>query len=359
MLLNMKHLKIAGLWLASMLVMGMALAGTAAATPAWLVCKEGTGSTKYSSNQCTEAEATGKWQWSGLSAGEKETVKIVGFTLTLKDTKTLLGEVEVQCFGKGFRGEGIAEAAGKGEITVAEVEKPKENCVGRKICKEKEVEEVKGAHLPWNTEVVGDETTLANSGAGEPGWTIKCDTSLGSQTDTCESEGKEYEEVGLLDEVSAGVSLVAGLLENVHKAKCSVGGAGAGEDVGSLAILDQKGMGLTVANMVPPITLTPREKENFGSLEIKIQTKKTTFTFKNPNGSGVGMWTPGAPTSLLEYPAGGAGGIKALNNTCNVDIAEGGMCTVEMEFAPDVLGEYITGWKLYRAPFLILEGKGV
>jgi len=55
----MKFVKIAGLCLASMLMMSMALAGTAAAAPLWLLClegKEGSLPTKYTTNQCTRSQ---------------------------------------------------------------------------------------------------------------------------------------------------------------------------------------------------------------------------------------------------------------------------------------------------------------
>ncbi len=127
-----------GLCLAVVLLAGMALVGNAAAAPLWLVCLKGSGLTKYSNSKCLEASSSGEWQSSGLASGQTVTVKLsLAATLILRDTGTLLGEAEVQC-GRD-RGEGTIELGGKGKIRALEVESPKENCKGTKVCKEKEV----------------------------------------------------------------------------------------------------------------------------------------------------------------------------------------------------------------------------
>ncbi len=94
----MKHLvKIAGLCLASIVVMGMAITATAsAAAPVWEQCSEGGSATKYSEHQCTTAEGSGKWQWNEV----KGTEAVVGKgTLTLSDTNATGGETTIQCSG--------------------------------------------------------------------------------------------------------------------------------------------------------------------------------------------------------------------------------------------------------------------
>jgi hypothetical protein len=242
-----RRLNLAALCLGTILVMSMALAGSAAAAPLWLVCLEGSGLTKYESSKCLKASGTGKWQSVGVPAGKTITVKLVVLTLLLKDTSTLLGESEVQCYGKGTRGEGVIEEGGKGTIRAFEVEKPTENCRGIKTCKEKEVEEVKGVNLPWKTEVVEEgggfvTKILAGVSGKEPGWKVTCKTSIGSQSDECLIESASVaEQLALINEVTK-TSGTEELLVKAHftsngEGKCSIGGAKASEITGKLAIL--------------------------------------------------------------------------------------------------------------------------
>jgi hypothetical protein len=232
--------KTAGLCLVSMLVMGVALAGNASAVRSWVVCKaEEKGS--FENSSCTKVNTTGGWEWQDVTGTEK--VKLVGLTLTLRDTKTALGVAEVQCYGKGSMGEGVVEAGGKGKVRVAEYEKAKENCRGVKVCEKEGVEEVKGVNFPWNTELFETEKKiltkiLASTSGKEPGWKIKCNTIGGPQTDECLSEG-EAERVELKNEVSSGT--VLGRFESAHKLKCSLGGKGSGEVTGSVKTGGEKG----------------------------------------------------------------------------------------------------------------------
>ncbi len=236
-----KRIGIVGFCLATVLAAGMVLAGSASAAPLWLVCLEGAGLTKYENSHCAKASGTGKWQSLGLKSGQTATVKLaLEATLILKDTKTAAGESEVECGSS--KGEGIIESGGKGKVTVLEVEKPKENCKGIKVCKEKEVEEVKGVHLPWNVEIFETEesplTKIANSGSGEPGWTVKCNTIGGPQTDTCESENAEHPgEMELSNELASEL-LVLGNILWPSSAKCSQGGKESGqiEDLVSVSL---------------------------------------------------------------------------------------------------------------------------
>lgn len=159
------------------LAASMALAGGAAAAPSWLVCLEGTGLTKYSNNQCTKAESGGKWQSMELPSGKADTVRLVTPTLTIKDTNTLLGESEVQCYGAGAEVGGIIESPNKGQITEVKYKEPGKNCKGLKVCKETEVTEAKGVNLPWKLELFETETKiltkiLAGTGGKEPGWKV-------------------------------------------------------------------------------------------------------------------------------------------------------------------------------------------
>lgn len=250
--------------------------------------------TKYKDNQCKEFAGgglEGKWQSEGLKAGQTTTVKLaLAATLTLRDTKTPLGESGVQCY-KGVKGEGVIEVEGKGKIRAFEVEKPKEKCRGKKVCKETEVEEVKGVNLPWNIEIISEGTKIANSGAGEPGWAVKCNTPLGSKTDTCTSENKEYEEIELKGVVVAGISLVEGLFAKTVNINCTEGGKGSGQIEGSTAIFDSKGEGLQFKQ--GGITRSPTD------WLVLVQTATTTATYTNMT---VQAWSPSSHTLRVVKP---------------------------------------------------------
>lgn len=234
---DMKHLKTAGLCLVSMLVVGMALAGNAVATPLWLVCLEGTEGvtpTKYTSEHCTEAAKENKGKWESVEAKTSYTVGITQLTLTLKDTKTLLGEAEVRC-DSGGSVKGIVGPGNKAEVTSNTVEKASENCRGLKICEEKGVEKVEGVDLPWKTELSEAEgairAKLEGTGGGA-GWKINCKTSLGSMEDVCTSETGKSQEATLENLITIRVAnepLVLWKLFPPPRLKCSLGGAESGE----------------------------------------------------------------------------------------------------------------------------------
>jgi hypothetical protein len=255
-----KHLRTAALCLVSMLVMGMALAANSSAAEwTWTVCSEGKekeAPTKYTTNQCTAAasELKGKWQLAELSSGKTETVRILAFTLRLTDLKAgpLEEESTIKCNGNGAVGEGIIEGTNKGVTNEIKLENAKSNC--ERVsgpCKAGEIEEVKGADLPWKTETTEGETKILADGKGEPGWAVKCNTILGKKTDECISSNEENAiRTGLVSEVTGGVMLVKGILEQVGRAKCSEAGKKeTGEVSGEFAILQAKGMGLSIGGV--------------------------------------------------------------------------------------------------------------
>jgi hypothetical protein len=248
---TVRSIKIAALSLASMLVVGSAMVGNAAAVPLWLVCLEGSGLTKYSGSQCTTASASGKWQLLGLPSGKVDTVKLVPLTLTLKDTKTLLGESEVVCFSRGSEAEAVVEGKNKGKITSVGIREPEKNCKGVKVCKPEEVEEIEGVGLPWNTELFETEkqilTKLSSSGNGEPGWKVKCNTIGGTEIDECVSVSTEKTPQAKFESKVSGTELLAlGTFETGHLAKCSQKEEESGEILGQFALLTKSGNGLGV-----------------------------------------------------------------------------------------------------------------
>jgi hypothetical protein len=232
-----KNIKIAGLCLASMLVMGMALAGNAAAALLWLVCLEGSGLTKYESSTCLKAASGGKWQSVGVT--KEVTVKLLVISILLADTKVpILGEVIANCPDIGSRGEGVIKANGEGEIRVAEY-----TAAGAKECKDEkgncpEFTAVKAVGLPWKTKIfVGTNgEPLTKIEGKEIGWEVKCNI-LGGITDTCTSPAGEEEQVKLVNLKSATELLVAALFEENIKATCTQGGAKAGSVKGIIANL--------------------------------------------------------------------------------------------------------------------------
>ena len=256
----MKHLKVAGLCLVSMLVMGMALAGNAsAAKPAllWLLCLEegtsGTAPTKYLSNQCTETNAglTGKWQSSGLSCGTKcsDTVRLLAFSLILTDKGT---GVSVHCPDVGIAW-GLIES-GKLIIKVAESKDPKgEGCtVTGSFLTCTGTSALTGLHavnLPWTAELTETEnkylSTITKTTGGKPGWAVEC----GGATDTCEEETGKPELAFVGQGITKGVLLVLLSFENIVKAKCSIGGKEEGTVQGLIAILLWNGNGLSLTTL--------------------------------------------------------------------------------------------------------------
>jgi hypothetical protein len=245
-----RNIKIAGLCLASMLVMGMALAGNASAVPLlWLVCLKSEGPfTKYTGPKCLESESssTGKWQSLGVQTEKSITVKITVISIKLVDKKALIANSGAVCSTAGSVGEGLIEAGGKGKIRVAHVNEPTKNCKGVGGCEE--VKKLEGVHLPWDTAIVegatGPLTQITNSGAGKPGWAVECKTALGTKTDTCEEESKPVEAKLTFGEVTESPEngkelLVRALFEEKEETlgECTEGGKKSGLVLGTVAIL--------------------------------------------------------------------------------------------------------------------------
>lgn len=249
---HMKRLKIAGLCLVSIFVMGMA-----ASTPAlanWEGCLPGGAEppTKYESSQCIKAKPTGSWEWKETSTADL--IRVVYFTIELKDKGTPLQSTSVICTAGG-EGEGSVGPGESGKITEAKVKAPATNCKGTGDCEASGITEVSGIHLPWRTKLSRNSgkvlDTIENSGAGEPGWKIVCKSILGkTETDECESEGaSKLEQVSFINELSNGGTeqLVLHIFSKAHKSKCSIGGAEEGEIEGLGAILLKSGSGLRVS----------------------------------------------------------------------------------------------------------------
>ncbi len=279
---DMKHLKVAGLCLVSMLVLGMALAGNVSAAPLWSLCLEGSGLTKYSSNQCTEAASTGKWQSLGLPPGGSATVRLLAFSLRLEDTGA---GVVVECPDAGALGSGVGlvESANQGQITKMEFNEPeKEGCKvvkGFLTCTAGALEKIKGVGLPWTTEITETEGKSASQimSSSSPGWSVSC----GGTTDECVEEENKPESVELESKVTKGVSLVLAILESKGKEKCSVGGAEKGKISGLFSISSGSGDGLKMSFPPPPLFIVTGSNDG---TPIKVG-KEALFEIENLAGA--------------------------------------------------------------------------
>ena len=154
------------------------------------------------------------------------TVKAKG-ELTVRDTKSLLGELSVKCT---FETEGTIEAEGKGKITLF---KPS-NCTHGGACSS--LNSVTSVNLPWGTELSAlSESDLRDSivsgGSGTPGWDFECETGVGRKNDICN--------------LNTSLRAVNGPEGNVEiffdpeskRTGCSLGGNEAGKWEGTLTIV--------------------------------------------------------------------------------------------------------------------------
>jgi hypothetical protein len=231
----MKSIKIAGFYLAAMLVVSLVVAAAASAGPVFEQCRENAGSgTKWEDKGCSKASGTGKWEWKELTTTEKT---ISSGTLTLQDTKVpIVGTVEVICGGTD---EG---AIGPGKFDRVTVITPV-NCKAGKNCEE--VKKVEARNLPWQTELFETESTVRDAikegeaGAKEPGWKVECKVLGVTKADECISN-KQSVSVST-DFFFIGFSVLLSFLKNSGKAKCEVGGAESGVVEGFDAVSSSEG----------------------------------------------------------------------------------------------------------------------
>ncbi len=203
--------KVAGIILAALFAVSMFASATASAAH-WARCTEGGSATKYTTNQCTTASSTGKFQWNEIAG--TEAAKVISQTIELTDTKVpIIGSTTVICKSGSGEGTGSVGPGKFDRIESTKVVKPKENCRGSGGCKAEGIEEVKAIHTPWQTELFETENKVLDvitaAGAGEPGWEVKCENILsGKTTDVCEAEGAGSEEKVMQKNVATGTELL-------------------------------------------------------------------------------------------------------------------------------------------------------
>ncbi len=229
----MKSIKIAGPCLVAMLVVSLAAAATASASPVFEQCRENSGTgTKWEDKGCSKANGTGKWEWKELTTTEKTTSS---GTLTLRDTKVpIVGTVEVVCGGTEEGAIGPGRFGRVTKITPVGC-KPGKNC--------EEVKKVEARNLPWQTELFETEKTVRDAikevGAGVPGWKIECRVLGITKADECASNTQSVSVS--LDFFFIGYSVLLSFLKNSGKAKCEIGGAESGEVEGFDAVSSSEG----------------------------------------------------------------------------------------------------------------------
>lgn len=253
MKLPMKLLRTAGLCLVAMCVMGMAMAGTAAAVErVWEHCQTekeaGPIPTKYSEHQCTTAMSGGKWAWRTVENTEKV---VTHGSLVLKDLKVPIeGTVEVQCTGE--------DVGSVGPKTFDRIESITNiQCAAGKGC-----EKLEGNAEPRNIEGIGWQTALEEPVAGEirdkitngktgkeaPGWAVTCRVLGVTETDVCTvTEGSTKVENKATPGVEGSLLVLTTFEAKSPKANCTVGGEKEGEVLGTIANLQANGWGLRVS----------------------------------------------------------------------------------------------------------------
>jgi hypothetical protein len=236
----MRLSRIIGLALMTMLLASMVgVSSASAVVPTFQSCNKGAAGTKYKDNQCTEASATGEFGWEEVGSTEAGNQR---GSLTLEDTKVpIAGTVKVSCSREG-------EGAFVGPNKFSRVNSfVNIKCTAGEHCEKIEAE-TKVLNTPWqgelensseNTEKERNVITSVN-GTGV-GWSVTCKVLGVSKTDECtvanSAKGYARASNSFASNGTARVWLI--LLDFVRtapKATCSVGGAGSGVVVGTVAL---------------------------------------------------------------------------------------------------------------------------
>ncbi len=238
---DMKHLKIAGLCLVAVFVMGMVVSASASAVaPTWEQCRTEKEPkeppTRWSDSKCSVASSTGSWQWEELKTTEQVSSQA---TLRLIDKKATGGLSEIQCGGtdNGWIGPNKYDQITSISVKASNCKRVAGLCIT--------VEAVEARHLPWQTELFETEgrirDKITETGNGEPGWKVKCS---GVEDECLTEAGKEGSTLES-NEQATGVAL-GEFDEKSGKAKCSIGGAGQGEVRGLVQFHSTEGWAIRV-----------------------------------------------------------------------------------------------------------------
>jgi hypothetical protein len=253
----MRSLRNTGLCLAAALVSLMSLAASAsAAPPLWLLClKRFVIPGLYNDSNCKEFGGTFEWESEGLPPGGIDTIRITDLTIVMRDSNVgPLNENGLVTCLSGGRGSGLLTSPKESEIRSAALENAKTNCARLSgPCKAGEVEEMKGVNLPWKQILVETESKtlsyIRGGGSGNPGWSLKCNTALGSKTDTCTNTSEKPESMNDINEVTGGILLIRSVLTASAHGNCTEANGGkkeTGELHGLTATLSANGDALSI-----------------------------------------------------------------------------------------------------------------
>jgi hypothetical protein len=227
----MRSIKITGLCLVAMFAMSMVASATAsAAGPVWEQCsteKAASAITKYTNSECNVVGSPNAWAWQTVENTEKVNSTAA---LRLTDTKTLLGESEVECFGTD---EGVIGPKQYGRIQAVRVA----SCKAIKVCDNTETVKAVAVHLPWQTELYysGKEVrSKITEGTAklQPGWSVTCHAGIGgTQTDECLNESGKEGSTAMRNIQETGI-VQAEFESKSGTAQCTLGGAGRGRVTG-------------------------------------------------------------------------------------------------------------------------------
>jgi hypothetical protein len=182
---DMKHLKIAFGLAVLVSMMGISASSAMAKGPVWVTCLfRGAGNGQWEDSQCTKAKPKGSWETSELTKTVEVTSSSTG--LELEDENLGGAKTVVKCSEIDV---GTVGANGSDSTTEIHVNEP---CTVVTAGNCKTLERVKLINLPWSTQLeeIGGELRDAVTSlvAGrEPGWSVTCNTLLGSMTDICEA----------------------------------------------------------------------------------------------------------------------------------------------------------------------------
>jgi hypothetical protein len=238
----MKSLKLAGLCVVTMLMLGLVAAGSASAAVEALygVCQKEASGTKYSGETCeTKTGGTEEWGVGEIAGTEKA---VMAGTLLLVDSK--LG-VEVSC---------TVEAVGLiGQKRIGRIEEINNTvCTNVKGCENTPTFEFR--NLPWKTELAEIENeakekslgaTLVSEVSGKAaGWAMKCKVLKIESKDECTINtglitdlGNRFTDGYFNGPTPRWLILLEFLNFTGHKANCSLGGSERGEIKNHFALL--------------------------------------------------------------------------------------------------------------------------
>ena len=238
----MKYLKMAfGLVVVAGLM--AVVASPAVAVPRWVHCVKSEKG-KFSDGTCSKS-GTG-WETKELVGTSEITTS---GELELEDTKATGGAVSLQCSASGTGWvANLASATEPGEDGNSTITNVKCTFVKEGLCRK--AIGVEPRNLPWGTRLVESGTEvrdeiISGNVSGAPGWKIICENFLGGMTeDTCELSGNSVNIIA--NRATGKLEIKFDNITETKKAKCTVGGANAGNTRGTILALLRSGNALWV-----------------------------------------------------------------------------------------------------------------